>query len=151
MKKLTLMICLLGMTCGSQAQEYDREYTVKYINDRLSDVCRLFDEKRNLRLEFYAKGEPVRIDYIFPESVDFEKGVYYSESEKAVIITCYDQAGKCIEREILKHGSKIFYDRTNLETDCESENCQALVNAVRHLIMLYVLDDVERTTPFEEN
>lgn len=133
------------------AQSYDRDYTVDFINERISDVCKVFHEKKNLRIEYYAKGEPVRIDYIFPASIDYEKGVYYSEDEDAIILTCYDKAGKCIEREILKHGSKIFYDRSNVKTNCSGEDCTALQTAFQHLIMLYVVDDYERTTPFEEN
>lgn len=149
-KKLFPFAIALFMMAPSKAQTYDVEYTVDYINARLSGVCKLFSERKNLRVEFYSKGEAVRIDYIFPSSIDFENGVYYSTDEQAVIIACYEEAGRCLEREIIKHGSKIPYDRTNLETNCEGDDCEALATAVQHLIKLYVLDDYERSEPFEE-
>lgn len=130
------------------AQQYDEKSTLEYINGKLDGKCALFTEKKNLRVEYYSSGETVRIDYIFPESIDFEKGIYFAESEGAVIITCYEAAGKCIERDIIKRNSKILYDRTNLTASCEGD-CNGLVEATKHLIKLYVLDDVERTQPFE--
>lgn len=133
------------------AQTYDADYTVSYINEHLSDVCKIFSERKGLRVEFYANGEPVRVDYINPASIDYEEGIRYAEDEHAVILTCYEEAGKCIERQIIKHGSRLFYDRTNLGTTCSGEACKGLETAVKHLIMLYVLDDYERTEPFEEN
>lgn len=131
-----------------QAQEYDADYTVSYINEQLDKNCQIFHEKKNLRIEYYAHGEAVRIDYIFPESIDFEEGIYYSDSEEAVIVSCYEKAGKCIERDIIKRNSKILYDRSNLTTTC-TDGCEGLVEAMKHLIKLYIMDDVERTEPFE--
>lgn len=133
---------------NSNAQTYDVDYTVDYINGKLDGKCKLFSEKKNLRVEFYYKGEAARIDYIFPESIDFEEGIYYSESEGAVIISCYEKAGKCIERDIIKRDSKLLYDRTNLTSEC-TDGCVGLVEAAKHLILLYVEDDVERSEPFE--
>lgn len=130
------------------AQTYDENHTLEYINSKLEKKCRVFAEKKNLRVEFYAGGEPVRIDYLFPESIDFEKGIYFSESEGAVIVSCYEKAGKCIERDILKRDSKILYDRTNLTTTCAND-CNGVVEAMKHLVKLYVLEDYERTEPFE--
>lgn len=130
------------------AQDYDVDYTVDYINGKLDGKCKLFSEKKNLRVEFYYNGEAARIDYLFPESIDFDEGIYYSESEGAVIVSCYEKAGKCIERDIIKRDTKILYDRTNLTTECAGE-CSGLVEAMKHLIKLYVLDSVERTEPFE--
>jgi hypothetical protein len=131
-----------------QAQEYDEDYTIEYINKQLDKNCQIFSEKKNLRIEYYAHGEPVRIDYIFPESIDFEEGIYYSESEGAVIVACYEKAGKCIERDIIKRNSKILYDRSNLTTTC-TDGCAGAVEAMKHLIKLYIMDDVERSEPFE--
>lgn len=149
-KRFFLLLGTLTLFNVSQAQTYDTDYTVDYINERLSDVCKIFSERKNLRIEYYSNGEPVRIDYIFPSSIDFENGILYSTDEQAVVIGCYEKAGRCIEREILKHGRKILYDRTNLEAKCEGDECEALATAVQHLIKLYVLDDYERTQPFEE-
>lgn len=133
------------------AQNYDAEYTLGYINERLTDVCKIFGERKGLRVEFYSNGEPVRVDYINPASIDYEEGIYYADDEHAIILSCYEEAGKCIERQIIKHGSRLFYDRTNLGTACSGDACKGLETALEHLIMLYVLDDYERTQPFEEN
>ena len=144
-----LVLIPFGMLVTSaNAQDYDEDYTVDYINSKLDGKCQLFSEKKNLRVEFSAGGEIARIDYIFPESIDFEEGIYFSESEGAVIVSCYEKAGKCIERDILKRDSKILYDRTNLTTNCGS-SCDGVVEAMKHLIKLYVLEEVERTEPFE--
>lgn len=144
-----LLISLIsGSFAESNAQQYDEDYTLKYINSKLDGKCEVFAEKKNIRVEYKVNGELARVDYIFPESIDFEKGIYYSENEGAVIVTCYEKAGKCIERDIVKRDSKFLYDRTNLTTSC-SENCNGLEAAVKHLVMLYVLDDVSRTEPFE--
>lgn len=152
MKKIMILtaLVLLKVTNG-YSQEYDKEYSTNFINEKSTEVCNIFQEKKNLRVEFYSKGEPVRIDYIFPETIDYEEGIYYSAEEQAIVFSCYEQAGKQIEREILKHGSKLFYDRSNLKVNCEGDDCEALVTASKHLIMLYVEDDYERTQPFQEN
>ena len=152
MKSFTwiLLFSLIG-TLQMHSQTYDKTYTVDYINNKTTDACKLFHSKKDLRIEFYANGEPVRIDYIFPGSIDFEKGVYYAESEQAIVISCYEQAGKCIEREIIKHGSKLLYDRSNLKVNCTGNECEALATAMKHLIQLYSVDDYERAQPFEEN
>lgn len=147
-------LLVMGLTAVQTVQAqtpYDEASTIEYINARLNSTCKLFSEKKNLRIEFYDGTELVRVDYVFPNSVDFEKGVYYSEDEKALILSCYTEAGKCMERRIIKHKTKNFYERTNLETSCSGDDCKALETAVKHLIMLYVLDDYERTQPFEEN
>ncbi|NQV53005.1 MAG: hypothetical protein HQ500_07465 [Flavobacteriales bacterium] len=143
-----LVFTLSFSALNASAQDYDVDYTVDYINGKLDNKCKVFSEKKNLRVEFYHNGEPVRIDYLFPESIDFDEGIYYSESEGAVIVACYEKAGKCIERDIIKRDTKILYDRTNLTTGC-SDDCDGLAEAMKHLIKLYVLDDVERTEPFE--
>ncbi len=132
-------------------QDLDKEYTANYINEKTTEVCKIFQEKKNLRIEFYSKGEPVRIDYIFPRTIDYEEGIYYSADENAIIFSCYEKAGKQIEREILRHGSKLLYDRSNLKVICDGHNCDPLITASKHLIQLYVEDDYERTQPFEEN
>lgn len=150
-KGLTIGIVSMMISVAAFAQNYDEEYTVNYINERTTDVCKIFHERKNVRIEFYAGGEPVRIDYIFPEYIDYEKGIYYSPEEESIIISCYEEAGKQIEREIIKHGSKLFYDRTNLKVKCESDDCKALETAVKHLMMLYEIKGHERTQPFEEN
>lgn len=142
------VIFLLLPIQALQAQEYDADYTVSYINKQLDKNCQIFHEKKNLRIEYYAHGEAVRIDYLFPESIDFEEGIYYSDSEEAVIVACYEKAGKCIERDIIKRNSKILYDRSNLTTTC-TDGCSGVVEAMKHLIKLYIMDDVERTEPFE--
>ncbi len=143
-----LVFTLFFSSLNTTAQVYDIDYTVDYINGKLDDKCKVFSEKKNLRVEFYYNGEPARIDYLFPESIDFDEGISYSESEGAVIVACYEKAGKCIERDIIKRDTKILYDRTNLTTGC-SDDCAGLTEAMKHLIKLYVLDDVERTEPFE--
>lgn len=146
---IILMTMLLSFAWSdSRSQDYGIDETVKFINDRLDGKCALFAEKKNLRVEFYLNGEPARIDYIFPASIDFEEGIYYSESEGAVIISCYEKAGKCIERDIIKRDTKLLYDRTNLTTECD-DNCDALEKAAKHLIKLYVLEDYELTEPFD--
>jgi ribosome-associated translation inhibitor RaiA len=152
MKKiLILTTTLLFSTIIGISQTYDKEYTVEYINAKTSEVCKIFQEKKNIRIEFYSNGQPVRIDYIFPGTIDIEKGIYYSEDEQAIVFSCYEKAGKQIEREILKHGSKLLYDRSNLKVDCSEGECEALVTASKHLIQLYVEKGYERTKPFEEN
>ena len=143
----TLILSLMAVG-NLGAQDYDMDYTVDYINEKLDDNCQLFVEKKNIRVEFYMNNETVRVDYLFPETIDYENGISYSESEGAVIITCYEKAGKCIERDIVKRDSKFLYDRCNLTTACEAP-CQGLVEAVKHLIQLYNFDKVERTEPFE--
>ena len=145
-----LLFSLIG-ALQLQSQTYDKAYTVDYINSRTTDACKLFNSKKDLRIEFYSNGEPVRIDYIFPGSIDFEKGVYYADSEESIVVSCYKQAGKRIEREIIKHGSKLLYDRSNLQVTCAGSECEALSTAMKHLIQLYSVDDHERTQPFEEN
>ena len=141
----------LLLTTITMSQTYDRHYTVDFINGFTTDDCEVFFEKKNLRIEYYAHGEAVRIDYIFPETIDYEEGVYFSLEEKALIFSCYKKAGKQIEREIIKHDSKMLYDRSNVKVICEERDCEALVTASKHLIQLYLDDDYERTTPFEEN
>lgn len=131
----------------SSAQTYDQDYTVKYINDQLESSCELFGEKKNIRIEYSGGGEVVRIDYLFPETIDFEN-ISYSESEGAVVIACYEKAGKCIERDVVKRDSKLLYNRTNLATSCTGDQCESLVNAMKHLILLYTDKHVERTEPF---
>ncbi|HAQ69782.1 MAG TPA: hypothetical protein DCR48_02285 [Flavobacteriales bacterium] len=152
MKFLSLFLLITSLSIISistlKAQTYDEHYTVDYINSQLEKKCHVFTEKKNIRVEFYAGGVPVRIDYLFPKSLDFDNGIYFSESEGSVIVSCYEKAGKCIERDIIKRDSKIVYDRTNLTTTC-TNGCAGLVEAMKHLIKLYVLDDVERTEPFE--
>ena len=143
-----LLISFISSSLSTSAQTYDEDYTAEYISSHLEKKCRVFTEKKNLRVEFYAGGEAVRIDYLFPESIDFEEWIYFSKSEGAVIVSCYEKAGKCIERDIIKRDSKILYDRTNLPTTCADE-CLGVVEAMKHLIKLYVFDDVERTEPFE--
>lgn len=143
-----LLISFISTTIDVSAQTYDEDYTLDYINSHLEKKCRVFAEKKNIRVEFYAGGEPARIDYLFPVSIDFDEGIYFSESEGAVIVSCYEKAGKCIERDIIKRDSKILYDRTNLTTTCDN-GCAGVVEAMKHLIKLYVLDEVERTEPFE--
>ncbi|MEQ9187118.1 MAG: hypothetical protein RLP15_05235 [Cryomorphaceae bacterium] len=148
---LSAFLLFSGVVLSNQnaaAQDYDVDYTVDYINAKLDGKCKVFSEKKNLRVEFYYNGEPARIDYLFPESIDFDQGIYYSDSEGAVIVSCYEKAGKCIERDIIKRDTKILYDRTNLTTNC-SGDCSGLEEAMKHLIKLYVLDSVERTEPFE--
>lgn len=131
-----------------KAQKYDVATTVEYINQQLDKNCKIFDEKKNLRIEYYANGEKVRVDYLFPETINYDDGIFFSDSEGALIVTCYEKAGKCIERDIIKRDSKILYDRSNLTTTC-ADGCKGAVEAMKHLIKLYVLDNVERTEPFE--
>ncbi|MBT3647071.1 MAG: hypothetical protein HN542_02395 [Flavobacteriales bacterium] len=131
----------------SSAQTYDQDYTVKYINDQLESSCELFAEKKNVRIEYSGGGEVVRIDYLFPESINIEE-ISYSESEGAVVIACYEKAGKCIERDVVKRDSKLLYNRTNLATGCSGEDCESLVNAVKHLLLLFTDKHLERTEPF---
>ncbi len=149
-----LFLCLTLCTCSvqgiSQDVVYDEEYTVKYINDRLASKCQLQLERKNIVVEFYEKGRLVRVDHIFPESIDPEK-IYYSAEEGAVIIKCFEKAGRCIDREIIKLKKKNGYDRCNLITKCAPEDCTGMATAVQHLINLFTLDDYERTKPFEEN
>ena len=147
-QSLALILVTTFISLTAHGQEYDVDYTVYFINKKLDKKCALFAEKKNLRVEFYYNGEAARIDYIFPESIDFEKGVYYSSEEGAVIVSCYEKAGKCIERDIIKRDVKMLYDRTNLTSEC-TDDCGALEEAVKHLIQLYVFDNVERTEPFE--
>ena len=152
MKKLLILTSIvIFSTTIAYAQELDKQYTTDYINEKTTEVCKIFQEKKNLRIEFYSKGEPVRIDYLFPETIDSEEGIYYSENEKAIVFSCYEKAGKQIEREILKQGSKLLYDRSNLKVNCEGAECDALITASKHLIKLYSEDDYVRTKPFEEN
>ena len=128
----------------------DEDYTADYINKRLADKCKLKAERKQIVVEFYEDGELVRVDLIFPETIDPDK-VHYSEEENAVLVSCYDAAGKCVEREIFKLDRKLGYNRCNLAANCTEGDCKALETAVIHLINLYVLDDYERTQPFEEN
>lgn len=144
---LTLFSSLFCFNIYSQV--LDREYTVRFINEAADESCKLFDEKRNFRIEYYSDGNPVRIDYLFPEMIDYENGIIYSADENAIILTCYEKAGKGIEREILKQDRKILYDRTNFKVSCEEEKCKAVETAFKHLIQLYVEKDYERTEPFE--
>ena len=147
---LTLLLTVFTLQTSFQsvqAQSYDEDYTVDFINKHLDGKCALFSEKKNIRVEFYLNGEPARIDYIFPESIDPENGIYYSKDESAVIVSCYEKAGKCIERDIIKRDTKLLYDRTNLTTEC-IDDCASLEAAVKHLILLYIEDEVERTEPF---
>mgnify|MGYP000120579286 CR=1 FL=1 len=149
--RMILTTLSLLLTTIAMSQTYDRQYTVDFINGFTSEECEVFFEKKNLRIEYYAHGEAVRIDYIFPETIDYEEGVYYSTEENALVYSCYKKAGKQIEREIIKHGSKLLYDRSNIKVNCEGGDCDALVTASKHLIQLYLDKDFERTTPFEEN
>ena len=150
---LTLSLAILSISNLNYAQtnEYDLDYTTKYINERIDPACKVFAEKKNIRVEYYAKGKTVRIDEFYPEAIDLENSLNYSETEKAMILSCYENAGKCVEREILIHGTKLFYDRINLLSHCEGTECQNLERALRHLIMLYIADgDYLRTKPFDE-
>ena len=52
-----------------------------------------------------------------------------------------------LNRDIIKRDTKILYDRTKLTTGC-SDDCAGLTEAMKHLIKLYALDDVERTEPY---
>lgn len=147
-----LLICFFSTysftTLGQKA--LDEEYTANYINERLSENCQLKLNRKDIEVHYFEDGELVRIDYIFPESIDPDQ-VSYSESEDAVLMVCFDAAGKCIEREIFKLDRKAAYNRCNLIADCKSKDCSGLETAVIHLINLYTLDDYERTKPFEEN
>ena len=155
-KAILFLIITIGINpitsfIHAQTNEYDLEYTTKYINDRIDPACKVFAEKKNVRVEYYAKGKTVRIDEFYPEAIDLENSLNYSETEKAIILSCYENAGKCVKREILIHGTKLFYDRINLLSHCEGTECQNLERALRHLIMLYIADDdYQRTKPFEE-
>ncbi|MEZ4721829.1 MAG: hypothetical protein R2813_08150 [Flavobacteriales bacterium] len=133
------------------AQEMDAEYTINYLNKRTTEACKIFSSKKDIRIEFYSNGNPVRIDYVFPSTIDFENGITYSPDDQSISIKCYEKAGKQVERNILKNGSKLFYDRSNLLVNCTGEDCDAIVTAMKHLIQLYAVDDYERSKPFEEN
>jgi hypothetical protein len=148
---MILTIALSTLFAYGNAQTYDRDYTANYINKKTTNDCKLFLEKKNMRIEFYNNGQPVRIDYIFPASIDYENAVEYSEDEGALIFACYEQAGKCIEREIVKHGSKILYERSNLLVECSPEEGAALAEAGKHLIQLYNDKHHFRDKPFEQN
>lgn len=147
-----LVIGLLTSAFSAVSQDivYDEDYTLSYINERLDKQCQLKLERKNLVVEFRQKGELVRVDYIFPETIEPE-GIYYSEEEGAVIVVCFEKAGDCIQREILKLDRKMGYSRSNLTSNCAAEDCTGLAVAVQHLIKLYTLDEYERTKPFEEN
>lgn len=144
---LTVLSSLIYL--GIYAQNLDRAYTVEYINASADESCKIFDKKKNFRIEYTSNETPVRIDYIFPEMINYEDGIYYSEDEQAIILVCYEKAGKGIEREILKQDRKILYDRTNFKVACEGEKCKGVETAFKHLIQLYVEKDYERTEPFE--
>lgn len=148
---LTIGITSTTNLINAQTNEYDLDYTTNYINERIDPACKVFAEKKNIRVEYYAKGKTVRIDEFYPEAIDIENSLNYSETEKAMILSCYENAGKCVEREILIHGTKLFYNRINLLSHCQGAECQNLERALRHLIMLYIADeDYLRTKPFEE-
>ena len=145
---LTTTMSILASTAFGQT--YDKEYTVNYINSKTTDDCKVLIEKKNIRIEFYSDGNPVRIDYIFPESIDYENSLAYSEDEGALVFKCYSEAGKCINREIPKHGSKLIYDRSNLLLDCTTEEGEAIAEAGKHLIQLYIDKRHTRSEPFDK-
>lgn len=148
-----ILFFLIGFSSSLfvQAQDYDLDYTEKYINKRLSSSCKLIANKRSISVEFYSKGKLVRVDEFYAEAIDREKGINYSEEEEALILKCCENAEKCVTREIIVLDEKKFYNRVNLMTSCSGEECVYLERALEHLIMLYIADeDYLRTKPFEE-
>ncbi|MEZ4722101.1 MAG: hypothetical protein R2813_09530 [Flavobacteriales bacterium] len=99
------------------------------------ESCQLFNEDGNLRIEYTSKGQVARIDYLFPEMIDTEKGIYYSQEESSVIISCWDKAQDCIEREIVIRDTRQFYERTNLKMKC-GDQCDAAALAIKQIITL---------------
>lgn len=151
-KKTTILLLLFSLSAFYRlsGQELSEKYTMKYINDRIAENCEVRTDDGYIVASFYRGNEIVREDYVYMADVKPED-VHYSESEKAIILTCFDKAGDCVDRNILVNGIRKGYNRVNLPTGCSGEDCKALVNAVRHLLYLYVLDDYERTKPFEED
>jgi hypothetical protein len=150
---ITIVMGIASITSVIHAQtnEYDLDYTINYINQRIDPACKVFSEKKNIRVEYYSQGKTVRIDEFYPEAIDLENSLNYSEAEQAMILSCYENSGKCVKREILIHGTKLYYDRINLLSHCEGTECQNLERALKHLMMLYIADDdYIRTKPFEE-
>ena len=145
----TVLISICFLYGFGQDRILDEDYTVEYINQRLKSKCQLKLQRKDFLVEFYEDNELVRIDHVFPETIDPE-GIYYSEDEGALILRCFEGAGRCIERSILKLDRRMGYDRCNLTADCTDQDCSGLETAVRHLIYLYTLDEYERTKPFEE-
>jgi len=145
--KILLFSLVFSFLQEGISQTYDKDYTVNYINDHVESSCKLFAEKKNLRIEYYSNGEALRMDYIFPETIDLENGVTFNKEEGALILSCYDKAGKCIERDIIKRDSKILYERSNLPMTCT--DCDGTTEAMKHLIMLYLDKKHTRDTPFE--
>ncbi len=151
MKYLMILITTMPILASTAfGQTYDRKYTAAYINSKTTDECKLFIEKKNIRIEFNNNGNPVRIDYIFPKSINYENSLVYSKDEGALVFQCYSEAGKCINREIPKHGSKLIYDRSNLLLDCTPEEGEALAEAGKHLIQLYINKRHTRSEPFDK-
>lgn len=150
-KTIVMVIGSITGVINAQTNEYDLDYTINYINQRIDPACKVFSEKKNIRVEYYSQEKTIRIDEFYPEAIDLENSLNFSETEKAIILSCHENAGKCVEREILIHGTKLFYDRINLLSHCEGTECQNLERALRHLMMLYIADDdYIRTKPFEE-
>lgn len=148
---LSIGISPITSLIHAQTNEYDLDYTINYINQRIDQSCKVFSEKKNIRVEYFSNGKTIRIDEFYPEAIDLENSPIYSDTEQALILSCYENAGKCVKREILTHGTKLYYDRINLLAHCEGTECQNLERALRHLMMLYIAeDDYQRTKPFEE-
>jgi hypothetical protein len=147
---LFVLLCFSENNFG-QSIDYDLDYTEKYINERLASSCKLFANKKSISVEYYSKGKLVRVDEFYAEAIDREEGIYYKEKEKAIILTCYENADQCVTREILVLDEKKLYSRVNLMTNCTENECIYLERALLHLMMLYIADeDYLRIKPFEE-
>lgn len=139
------------LNSSSVAQEYDISYTVDFINSHLDDNCKIIAHKKSIEIEYYRNGKVVRKDDFYPSAINIEQDINYSHPEKAFILSCYENAGECVDKQILINDTRTFETRTTLISKCEDQQYIAVGRALKHLIMLYIADDEYlRTKPFEE-
>ena len=79
---LIFTLSLFGFTNSINAQEYDIDYTVDFINQHLDESCKIVAQKRSIQIEYYRNGKVVRIDDFYPSSINIDEDIFYSHPEK---------------------------------------------------------------------
>lgn len=152
MKKILLLLTLIsGFYFSGKAQENETislEETLKYINTKLGSSI-VFDLKNgDVTIKFYDdKNRLFRIDKADTEQLDW-KNISFAEEDQLIIIPCYGEKNKCIERKFPLRKEGDLYARCSIKL-VKAEDYEPLKKAITHLLRTVEEFDYKSTTPFE--
>jgi hypothetical protein len=152
MKKIIYLLTLvLGFYFSGFAQKNESipvEETLKFINKKLGSNI-VFDLKDgDIIVKFYDnKNKLFRVDQTDTENLDW-KGISYAEEDNLIMIPCYGNKVKCIERKFPLKDEGDSYVRCTIKLT-KPEDFQPLKNAITHLLRTVEEFDYKSTTPFE--